>query len=53
MFLPAIAEKLKKEKEITIEKRLELPNYQEQYEEYYKNKEKEQPKQTVIQIQIL
>ena len=50
MFLPAIAEKLKKEKELPIEKRLELPIY---YEQMPQNKEEKQSNQTVIHIQII
>jgi hypothetical protein len=53
MFLPAIIEKLKKEKEQPIEKRLELPNYQQEYIEFNKKNEEKEKKQTVIQIQIL
>ena len=45
MFLPAIAEKLKKEKELPIEKRLELPIY---YEQMPQNKEEKQSNQTDI-----
>lgn len=52
MFLPVIVEKLKKEKEAVIEKRLELPNYQQQYEEYIKNKEEKKSPERVIHIQI-
>jgi len=50
MFLPAIAEKLKKEKDLPIEKRLELPIY---YEQMPQNKTKEESNQTVIHIQII
>jgi len=50
MFLPAIAEKLKKEKDLPVEKRLELPIY---YEQMPQNKAKEETKQTVIHIQII
>lgn len=50
MFLPAIAEKLNKQKEQPIEKRLELPIY---YEQMPQNKPKEESKQTVIHIQII
>lgn len=50
MFLPAIAEKLNKQKEQPIEKRLELPIY---YEQMPQNKPKEEIKQTVIHIQII
>jgi hypothetical protein len=52
MFLPVIVERLKKEKEAVIEKRLELPNYQQQYEEYIKSKEEEKSPERVIHIQI-
>jgi hypothetical protein len=52
MFLPVIVEKLKKEKEAVIEKRLELPNFQQQYEEYIKNKEEKKSPERVIHIQI-
>ena len=50
MFLPAIAEKLNKQKEQPIEKRLELPIY---YEQMPQNKPKEESKETVIYIQII
>lgn len=50
MFLPAIAEKLNKQKEQAIEKRLELPLY---YEQMPQNKPKEESKQTIIHIQII
>ena len=53
MFLPAIVEKLKKEKEQLIEKRLELPNYQQEYIEFNKKDEEKERKETVIHIQIL
>lgn len=53
MFLPAIAEKLNKQKEQPIEQRLQLPNYYEQYEEYNKKQEEKETKETVIHIQII
>lgn len=50
MFLPAIAEKLNKQKEQPIEKRLELPIY---YEQMPQNKQEKDKKETVIHIQII
>lgn len=54
MFLPALEEKLKRDKEQqpNKESRLHLPDLQEQYEEYIKNKQEEKPTETVITIQI-
>jgi hypothetical protein len=45
MFIPPKKEKY-------IEKRIELPNYFEEYQKYIEKKEKEQKKETVINIQI-
>ena len=54
MFLPALEEKLKKEKQREEEKRLYLPDLQEQYEEYLnKQREQEKPPERVITIQIM
>jgi hypothetical protein len=54
MFIPAFEEKEKQEQQkIVEEKRLELPDYSEQYEEYIKNKLKEKPKENVITIQLI
>jgi hypothetical protein len=53
MFLPALEEKLKQEKQRQEENRLYLPDLQEQYEEYIKNKQEEKPPERVITIQIM
>lgn len=56
MFLPALEEKLKREREQQQrqENRLYLPDLQEQYEEYLKNqKEEEKEPERVITIQIM
>lgn len=56
MFLPALEEQLKREREQQKqqENRLYLPDLQEQYEEYIKRKQSEEqkPTETVITIQI-
>lgn len=52
MFLPALEEKKKREQQIVEEKRLQLPDYEQEYEEYIKNKKEEKPSPRVIQIQI-
>jgi hypothetical protein len=57
MFLPALEEKIKREREQQEhreENRLHLPDLQQQYEEYLKNKqEQEKEPERVITIQIM
>lgn len=54
MFLPALEEKLKQQKQREEEKRLYLPNLEEQYKEYL-NKQENENKSTerVVTIQIM
>jgi hypothetical protein len=57
MFLPALEEKAKREREQTErreENRLYLPDLQQQYEEYIKNKKQEDKEpERVITLQIM
>lgn len=56
MYLPALEEKLKRERQQQDrreENRLHLPDLQQQYEEYLKTKEEEKAPERVITIQIM